>query len=207
MDKFHFTKKGLFDSIVRQMAAKCGWRPWLVEAPRGLDTKEVTMMIGADVYHKSGRESVAAVIGTTNSTFSSYVSTSRVQQRRGIEIMANIADMVLECVERFVKINKRVPTTIIFYRDGVGKGQYELVQENEVERIREGLLLTFGEDKCPKLDFILVNKRINNRFYQDKQGFNSKALVASNPDSGTIVLENCTSDTHLDFFMVAQNVT
>jgi aubergine-like protein len=220
MDDKHFSKNGLFDSIVKQMAAKLGWRPWLVQTPNGIPAKEVTMMIGADVYHKSGRESVAAVIGTMNKDFSKYFSTSKVQPKRGTEIMSNIADMVLECVEKFVLLNKRVPTTIIFYRDGVGKGQYELVQNIEITRIKTRLVETFG-DKAPRLDFILVNKRINNRFYQDagsaptggysKPQYGKTSAPASNgaknPDSGTMVLEECTSDTHLDFFMVAQNVT
>lgn len=180
------------------------------------------MMIGADVYHKSGRESVASVVGTTNPSFSAYTSLSSVQPKRGQEIMDNVATMVIDCVTEFVKINRRVPSTIMFYRDGVGKGQYELVKSIEVAKIKKELEKKYL-DKCPKLDFILVNKRINDRFYLDNSSapaaknqkprwgknnhYNKPTPKVKNPESGTMVLDHCTSDTHQDFFMVAQNVT
>jgi hypothetical protein len=223
LDYGHFKKRGLFDSVAKQMAAKCGWRPWLVQPPTGLPKGEVLMMIGADVYHKSGRESVASVVGTTNPSFSSYVSLSSVQPKRGQEIMDNVASMVIQAVTEFVKINKRVPSTIIFYRDGVGKGQYDLVKAIEIAKIKKELADKYL-DKCPKLDFILVNKRINDRFYLDNSStpaaknhrkpswgrnnhYNKPVPKVKNPDTGTMILDNCTSDTHQDFFMVAQNVT
>lgn len=56
------------------------------------------MMIGADVYHKKGKESVASVIGTIDPNFSKFISKSSVQPKRGQEVMMNIAQIVLELV-------------------------------------------------------------------------------------------------------------
>lgn len=203
------------------MAVKCGKRPWIVQPPTELPNGEVLMMIGADVYHKSGRESVASVVGTTNPSFSSYVSFARVQEKRGKEIMHNMAQMVLDCIKEFVKINKRLPTTIVLFRDGVGKGQYNLVKSIEIEMIKSELEKRYL-NKAPKLDFILVNKRINDRFYQDnnttantyknqsrgRNNYNQRPQPkVKNPESGTMIVDHCTSATYQDFFMVAQNVT
>jgi aubergine-like protein len=140
--------------------------------------------------------------------------------------MENIAEMVIKCITEFVKINKRIPSTIVFYRDGVGKGQYDLVQAIEISKIKKELEKKYL-DKCPKLDFILVNKRINDRFYQDNAAtpgakggkfkkapkwgknnhYNKPIPKVKNPESGTMIVDHCTSDTHSDFFMIAQNVT
>lgn len=82
LDPYHFKKNGLFDSVAKQMATKCGWRPWLVQKPEGIK-KEVVMMIGADVYHKRGNESIAAVVGTIDKEFSEYISFTSKQDKRG----------------------------------------------------------------------------------------------------------------------------
>lgn len=171
----------------------------------GLPKKEILMMIGADVYHKRGKESVASVVASLDSNFSKFVSRSCVQPKRGQEVMTNIAQTVLELVQKFKDTNKRVPTTIVFFRDGVGKGQYEDVKRLEVNKISHELKSMFGE-AAPKLDFILVNKRINDRFYQDGSDRSGKKCTV-NPESGVIVENHCTSDKYRDFFMVAQNVT
>lgn len=117
--------------------------------------------------------------------------------------------MVRKTLEVFIARNKRTPTTIIFYRDGVGKGQYDLVIDIEVAGIKRELRDWLG-DKCPNLDFILVNKRINDRFFLDnnQKGYSNKPVEnVINPESGTFVVDHCTSDSLKDFFMVAQNVT
>lgn len=59
------------------------------------------MIIGADVYHSKGKESVSAVVGTINTDYSKFVSLSSVQLKRGQEIMKEVKDMVLDCVNTF----------------------------------------------------------------------------------------------------------
>jgi aubergine len=158
--------RGMVDNLTRQIAAKLGHRAWTVEKPLEMQKSEILMMIGADVYHKKGKDSVASVVATTDPNFSRFVSRHSIQPKKGQEVMTNIAKIVVELVQAFQAQNKRIPTTIVFYRDGVGKGQYEDVRTLEVNKINHELLMLYGEN-APKMDFILVNKRINDRFYQD----------------------------------------
>lgn len=159
------------------------------------------MIIGADVYHKRSKNSVAAVIASLDQNITKFHSKSMVQPTRGQEIFDNISNCVLEMVESYRNENKgQLPTTISFYRDGVGRGQFELVQSKEVARITLALKEKYGEN-APKLDFILVNKRINDRFAIGKDG------AEENPESGTIINSQCTRAGEHQFFMVAQKVT
>lgn len=199
---FHGKKsRGIFDKIAIQMSTKMGAAPWKVQQPLEIPKGHKIMQIGADVFHSRGKESVASVVATLNRNFTKHVSLSRVQPKRGQEIMNNMSEMVLKAVEVFQKHNKFLPDTIVFFRDGVGKGQHDLIKEHEIKKIESGLDEKYGK-KAPKLVFILVTKRINDRFFTKINNFK-----LDNPDSGMIVERKVTSNDVFDYFMVAQKVT
>lgn len=160
-------KRGVFDKLATQIASKAGFAPWKVQnpaVPSNPRKKNPVMIIGADVYHKKGSESIAAVVGSTNCEFTKFASFHSAQSTRGIEIMDKVANHVIECVEEFFKKNKFLPSTLIFYRDGVGQGQFRDVKTKEIRAITEGLQDRY-QAKRPKLIFIVVTKRINDRFF------------------------------------------
>lgn len=154
-------KRGVFDKLTCHLATKLDFTPWKVEKPK---TKSSTLLVGADVYHKRGNESVAAVIGTLDPEYTKYCSFHSVQPKRGQEIMDNISKHVLQCVKEYQKVNNDIPKTLIFYRDGVGQGQLDLIKQKEIAQITKGLSDAYGA-KRPKLIFIVVTKRLNDRFF------------------------------------------
>lgn len=194
-----FSKRGFFDKINYQICSKLGYPLWIVQKPPALQNDD-TMLIGADVYHNKGKESIAAVIATTNKNYSQYCSLSNVQSVRGKEIMDNIADMVMECVDTYVTMNKKFPKKILFYRDGVGDTMMDLVSKYEIVKIKEMLAEKFPKD-TPQLTFVIVTKRISVKSVSDE----GKGRV-NNPLSGTIISSGITKK-DMEFFMVAQNVT
>lgn len=194
-----FEKRGFFDKLVFQLCSKLGYPLWIVQKPPALQ-KEDTLIIGADVYHSKGKESVTAVIGTLNSDYSRFCSLSNVQAKRGQEIMDNVAEMVLEVVNCYVDKTKRPPAKILFYRDGVGDTMMELVTKYELTKIKDMLTEKFGK-LCPKITFIIVTKRIS-----DKSLAICPDGSVANPPSGTILSSGIIKK-DMEFFMVAQNVT
>jgi aubergine-like protein len=194
-----FEKRGFFDKLVFQMCSKLGYPLWVVQKPPALQNSD-TLIIGADVYHSKGKESVTAVIGTLNNDYSRFCSLSNVQAKRGQEIMDNVAEMVLECVISYVDKNKRPPAKILFYRDGVGDTMMDLVTKYELTKIKDMLAEKFGKS-CPKLSFVIVTKRISDKSLT----LNQDGSVA-NPPSGTIISSGIIKK-DMEFFMVAQNVT
>jgi len=194
-------KRGVFEKITSHMASKVGFVPWKVELPAPNKKNNCVMLIGADVYHKRGNESIAAVIGTLNHDFSKFCSFHSAQPIRGKEIMNNISNHVLGCVDAFFTKNKFLPKNIIFYRDGVGQGQLEEVKNIEITQILKGLKEKYGSE-APHLVFFVVTKRLNDRFFHEE-----KLGELQNPKNGLIVHSSGEGRDELDFFMVAQNVT
>ena len=194
-----FEKRGFFDKLVFQMCSKLGYPLWIVQKPQALQQAD-TMLIGADVYHSKGKESVTAVIGTLNNDYSRFCSLSNVQEKRGQEIMDNVAEMVMECVSAYVDKCKKVPAKILFYRDGVGDTMMDLVTKYELTKIKDLLQAKYGKD-TPKITFVVVTKRIS-----DKSLTLSPDGSVSNPPSGTI-LSTSIIKKEMEFFMIAQNVT
>ena len=79
----------------------------------------------------------------------------------------------------------------------MSEGQVRYVKETEIANIRK----VFNNLKIqPKLAFIIVNKRINSRFYA------KKGADYGNPPAGTVIDECVTLPERYDFFVIPQNV-
>ena len=90
-----------------------------------------------------------------------------------------------------------IPDKIIVYRDGVSEGQIRYVKETEIANIKT----VFKNLKVqPKFAFIIVNKRINSRFYA------RKGTDYGNPPAGTVIDDTVTLPERYDFFVIPQNV-
>ena len=193
-------KQGFFQKLGYQMCSKLGFPLWVVQKPEGLESKHMTMIVGADVYHQKGKESVAAMVATRNSDYSRFCSVSRVQPAKGQEIMTNMADMLYECIETFKeKAQGRIPKRILLYRDGVGDTMFDLVKTHELGMIKTMLTEKYGAD-APKLTMVIVTKRISKKIVKET------SHGGVNPMSGTIVNTGIVQN-NLEFFMVAQKVT
>lgn len=64
--------------------------------------------------------------------------------------------MVLDLLKAFYRNTKgKKPEKIIFYRDGVSEGQFDIVRDHEVRSIREACK-TLDPDYQPGITFIVV---------------------------------------------------
>lgn len=60
----------------------------------------------------------------------------------------------------------QLPENIIFYRDGVGETQFEMVKDVEFPQIRQAFKEVAKDDtKSVKITLLVVGKRHNTRFY------------------------------------------
>ena len=183
-----------YGNLLLQMVNKMGCNLWFVDR-----TLKSSLVLGADVYHSKGNKSVASVVGQFDDYFKRSFSTVNIQSREYQEIMKSVSTMVIEQVQNYVEVNKQPPKTIIFYRDGVGEGQIDEVLSVEVKAI-ENRLSEMYKDKKPGLLFIVVTKRVDDRFAVNNQGL-------KNPDCGLVVINDVVKPDHANFFMIAQKVT
>lgn len=124
--------------------------------------------------------------------------------------------------EFWEKNNKELPTKIIVYRDGIGEGDLNSVKEIEIEGIKVCIWIDIFHHTCngylmvksaiaeakravkaPNhvvgLEYVIVSKRINTRFFQNRNG------SWANPMCGTVVDNVVTLPERMDFFLVSQN--
>ena len=123
-----------------------------------------TMIVGADVYH-GGKEdrtdAVASMVATVNGQFTKYCSTMEMQERKE-EQLISIKKQMVKLLKGFKAETKYPLERLIFYRDGVGEGQFEMCIEQEVQGIKDALQ---EEGFDAKITFIVLQKRHNARFY------------------------------------------
>jgi aubergine-like protein len=180
-----------------QLNCKLGGAPWMINMPplSGL------MTIGFDVCHDTRDKSksygalVASMDLKKNVEFFSAVSA----HKNGEELSNTLVMNVNKALLNYRSLYGCLPQRILFYRDGVGDGQIEYVHSHEVELLKKKLNEIYadaGQADALKFCFIIVNKRLNTRLFNN----------GNNPGSGTIVDDVITLPERYDFYMISQTV-
>ncbi len=90
--------------------------------------------MGADVTHPSPFEnshSIASVTGSMDKTGARYAGAARPQTSR-VETILDIGEMCKQILRSFRKNTNHKPERMLFYRDGVSEGQFDMVRNVEV---------------------------------------------------------------------------
>ncbi|XP_021954721.1 piwi-like protein Siwi [Folsomia candida] len=191
--------------IAIQMIAKQGGEPWGCSNPLG---KANLMVVGYDVYHSGGpadkKTLVGAMVASLNSTLTRY--TSIVQTKQKQELSKSMGQDLKVILQRYREFNLKLPSRIMFYRDGVGEGQLGQVADTEVADIEAtiGHIYTEAGLEPPKLSFIVVSKRISARFFEAIPGGGNRPPTYNNPPPGTVVDDVITLPERYDFYLVSQ---
>ena len=123
------------------------------------------MLVGIDVCH-FGPKSIVGFCATLNDKFSKYFS-QVYYQLKGKEIVdrENMKQCYANAIDEYSRVNSSRVEHIIIYRDGVGDSMREQVVRDEVMILRQVI-----KEKCPieqpKITLVIVNKRINQRFFE-----------------------------------------
>ncbi|CAF4767847.1 unnamed protein product, partial [Rotaria sp. Silwood2] len=105
---------------------------------------DIFMFFGIDCTHVTcsrERPSIAAIIGSKDSTSTQYVG--RVIQQYSpkgkiaVEIIKDLHIYVGELLREFSNHNTRLPNKLVFYRAGVDDGSFQKVLDNEVRAIQK----------------------------------------------------------------------
>lgn len=152
--------------------------------------------------------SIAALVGTLDSHYFSFTTSTKVQRRRKTEEMITQIDvMIAEVLRQYYKKNAKLPKHIIYYRDGVSEGQFSQVLKYEIEKMKECFEVYLptklpslkGNPYKPKITLIVVQKRHHHRFRpqfeKDGQG------KAGNIPAGTVCDTTVTDRNMFDVFL------
>lgn len=184
--------------------------------------EEDTIILGADVIHPGalsieGTPSIAALVGSVDDSYSKYLGSMRRQpfdpKKQSKEIIepGHMKGMVVERLRAWKEAhgNKRCPTNILYYCDGVGESQYAKVREDEISMIREAYTVvahnTPQNDTEPRITAVVVEKRHNIRLYPDDPDDPREATRKGNCQPGTVVDSVITSPYFFGFYLIAHN--
>jgi aubergine-like protein len=187
--------RSVVNKVLIQINAKVGGTPW---ALRSLPlSSSNTMVVGIDIFHKRGAYSVLGFCATTDENFSVYTSITKVHMESQ-EISGLFRESMSQAMEEYKKSNGRMPERVIVFRDGVSDSQRQAVLANEIPQLLnafEDLITRELLSKAPTLAFLIVNKRINARFFA---GYGRNV---SNPPLGTCVDTVVTLRESYDFYL------
>jgi eukaryotic translation initiation factor 2C len=164
------------------------------------------MFFGADVSHDSSdKVSTAAIVGSLDPKFIHYgvkLSEQRheIESRKSKEIINDLLDMVFQLIQSFKKRNRILPDILIFYRDGVDEGQFEIVNNKEISEIKKACK-RIDEDYEPKITFIIVQKRHHVRFFPTETGETVENKAIMNIGPGRVIDTTVTTKNHKNFFL------
>jgi len=186
--------------ITRQLYTKLGSLPWKLKFclfGNRINLRKPTMLIGIDVNHdRKEAQSPVAFVSTWDRDF------VRVHSQLGYHKLADevlnteeMSQFMQNAMNHFKEKNRRYPQQVIVYRDGIASTQIEHVQKNELSGIKQAFdSLGLKEKKDVKLEYILVNKRVNSRFVE--------AETKMNVPKGVIVDDQVVSSQYWDFYIV-----
>lgn len=165
------TNRGIMSiatKVAIQINCKLGGIPWYIRIPlKGL------LVIGFDVTHDTNdrSKSYGAMVASLNpQEEGGQFFCCANSHKNGEQISNYLGANIIVALRKYQQLNKSLPQRIIIYRDGVGDGQIEYVNNYEVKDIESKVHRFYNYDPQnpenePKIGFIIINKRINTRFF------------------------------------------
>lgn len=168
------------------------------------ESNECTIVFGADVTHPGigdlGKPSIAALVASMDDKISKYTSLISVQESR-MELIADLKNMVKAQLRNFYGAQRKKPTKILFYRDGVSEGQFAQVLKTEVTAIKNACT-EIEAGYAPTVTFVVVQKRHHVRFFPSDS---RDADRSGNVMPGTVVDSGVCHPTQFDFFLCSHS--
>ncbi|THD24360.1 Eukaryotic translation initiation factor 2c [Fasciola hepatica] len=200
-------KPRVIPNLLLKINGKLGGINWQIQDLMRND--ELIMVFGADVTHPAPtqtqhvRQSIAAILGSITPDLMRYAvvvrqqATTERESKTTREIIDAMESVVTELLTAFGRNNNdRLPTRLIFYRDGVSEGQFENVLVEELASIQKACSnLRSGYE--PAITYIVVQKRHHVRF----QPLDPRS---KNVAPGTVVDTHVTHPREFDFYLCSQ---
>ena len=164
-----------------------------------LDLKIPTMIVGIDVNHNRNRGvSTIGFISTYEPDFVKIMAQVD-YQRMGQEVVhiEKLQLLAENAITNFHEINGIYPQQIFVYRDGVSLGELDKVARKELNAIRRAAMIISVDFPRPNIEFMVVQKRVNARFFE--QSYNG--LIGANPP--VIIDTDVVSTKFWDFYLIA----
>jgi aubergine-like protein len=214
--------KPICGNTLKQILAKLGFQNWRIDIAKYLPPAEAksTMFVGVDVSHDKllkgvygasrGRRSTVGFTASRNPSYHAYNSYISYQDP-DTEFITEAKRLMSSALNDYYAENKRHPTSVCIYRDGVGDSQLTTFVRQEINLYKEAFEAL---NLNIKLTVIVVQKRVNLRLFARcplnarqaqrcpiENRCNGRDMYHS-PMAGTVVDNVITSEMMSDFYLV-----
>jgi eukaryotic translation initiation factor 2C len=156
------------------------------------------MYMGADVTHPapgSSEPSICSVVASTDYNVTKYNTYLRAQTHR-VEIIEEMRSVAYLALQDYAKANDgKFPARIIFYRDGVSRGQFDEVRNVEIRALKSAM----DSIKCTAtVTYVIVLKRHHIRLFPTNRTDTDRS---ENCLPGTVIDRAITHPTDFNFIL------
>ncbi|PRP88427.1 argonaute protein group [Planoprotostelium fungivorum] len=195
----------VFDNILASINGKLDGKNWIISAGKmkSIDMdkygKEGLCLMGMDICHgrtEDNAVSYAALCASYDEHYCKYYSRTQTLDG-GREIIPEdiMKAMTSDVLQQYHAKRGKYPQNIMFYRDGVGEGQYSLVMEHEMRGIDAAVRDLYQMSKKPNITYIVVQKRNHLRSFLSVDG------EAQNPPPGTFIYKDVVDRDTTNFYL------
>ncbi|OCF58806.1 hypothetical protein L486_03296 [Kwoniella mangroviensis CBS 10435] len=188
-------------NVSMKIHSKLGGVTHAVPIPSSID--KTTMLIGADVTHPppAGKDkallpSIAVSVAAVNGDNNMFRPCVRLQPGRR-EMIDDLTSMIKDHIKLFEKRTGFKPQKILFFRDGVSEGQYDLCATIEMDRVKQAFK-ELDPKYNPKITLVICAKRHHMRFFAEDRRDTDKT---GNLLAGTVVDTDVTHPFAFDFYL------
>ena len=193
--------RSIVTKIFVQICAKIGGIPWAINDLPFRD--KPCIVIGLNNYVRSNNKfGVYSMVATMNNSMSTYWSESGFGSQ-DFTIDQFIASAFPRALAKFKNDISVLPGYIIFFREGVSKGQHKTVRDTEIEAVKNVIKTVYENEKSEsRLMFMVSSKTSNAKFFFNPSNNNDLTRL-QNPLPGTYLHANITEDER-EFFLLPQ---
>lgn len=180
-------------------ATSCISPPWKSPATYFPENRP-TMIIGVDVSHGapgSNTPSTAAMTMSIDRDATRYAALVETNGYRIEMLTPSNVRMLFGQLSAYWRQghNNALPAHIIYFRDGVGEGQFAQVLDQEIAEIKDFFKDKIAPNKMPRFTVVIATKRHHIRFFPARGDRNN------NPLPGTLVEKEVTHPFMWDFYL------
>ena len=190
-------KLSKFTNILLQINCKLGGILWSVQ-----NELKDTLLIGVEMSKIRIGDKFRSIVSLVSQAGNNFADLSNYSKSRKIEDIKKsflncLPDLFIRCLEDYVEKYGALPRNVILYRFGMSEGQVKFAIDMELREIVRLLDQKYGVRK-PGFVFLIVNKKINDRFFV-------KEKIMGNP-SGVVVCDEVVQKDRANFYLIAQKV-
>lgn len=197
--------------IALQMNSKLGHPLWETRNRHKFwNQKGNDVAIGSIAISKSKQGNAISFVGTTDPRLIRYECDGAIYKSRD-DLSASFFEKLFTgwIKKYFMDNNKKLPSVLVVYREGLNNVQAKSQFEVEIEGLRLAIDIIRKKSKNldydPKITYVLVNKKPNERMYEGEG--KGKEMNYYNPEAGSIIFENLSRDNFKEFHLSSVEVT